>query len=390
MQLAVTAGAEVAEKVVQEKESPHPRTFIGPGKAEEIRDLANSLSADLILFNHDLSPSQQRNLEDVIAQKILDRTALILDIFAQRAHSKDGAVQVELAQAIYRLPRLKGKGIELSRLGGGIGTRGPGETKLEVDRRRIQRRISHLRKDLEHMRKSRITQRKKRKRAGVFTLSMVGYTNAGKSTLLNALTDAHAFVEDKLFATLDSTTRRLSLPSRQTVVVSDTVGFIKDLPHQLIAAFRSTLDGIKEGDVLLHIIDVSHHRFREQMNAVEDVLAEIGVAEKGRLNVFNKIDKLTEIEVARLGREFPKGIFISALKGDGIEDLLKGIQEEASKELTRVHLFLPFDKRKLLERIYAQGRVVSERELAHGVSLIVDIPRYMLSEVEELQKLAPD
>lgn len=384
----MTAGAEVTEKVVQEKESPHPRTFIGPGKAEEIGHLANSLSADLILFNHDLSPSQQRNLEDVISQKILDRTALILDIFAQRAHSKEGAVQVELAQSIYRLPRLKGKGIELSRLGGGIGTRGPGETKLEVDRRRIQQRISHLRKDLEHMRKSRITQRKKRKRAGVFTLSMVGYTNAGKSTLLNALTDAHAFVEDKLFATLDSTTRRLTLPSRQTVVVSDTVGFIKDLPHQLIAAFRSTLDGIKEGNVLLHIIDVSHPRFREQVNAVEGVLSEIGVSEKRRLNIFNKIDKLMEIEVARLRREFPKEIFISALKGNGLNDLLKKMQEEASKGLTRVHLFLPFDKRKLLERIYAQGRVVSERELAHGVSLIVDIPRYMLSEVEELQKLA--
>lgn len=380
----MTAGAEVAEKVVQEKESPHPRTFIGPGKAEEIGHLANSLHADLILFNHDLSSSQQRNLEDVIAQKILDRTALILDIFAQRAHSKDGAVQVELAQSIYRLPRLKGKGIELSRLGGGIGTRGPGETKLEVDRRRTQQRISHLRKDLEHMRKSRITQRKKRKRAGVFTLSMVGYTNAGKSTLLNALTDAHAFVENKLFATLDSTTRRLSLPGKQTVVISDTVGFIKDLPHQLIAAFRSTLDGIKEGDVLLHIIDVSHPRFREQVNAVEGVLFEIDVSEKRRLNVFNKIDELTEIEVTRLRREFPKGVFISALKSDGLEDLLKRIEEEASRGLTRVHLFLPFDKRKLLERIYAQGKVVSERELAHGISLIVDIPRYMLNEVEEM------
>lgn len=378
----------MVDRIAQERESPHPRTFIGPGKAEEIRDLSNSLGADLILFNHDLSPSQQRNLEDIIAQKILDRTALILDIFAQRAHSKEGAIQVELAQSIYRLPRLKGRGVELSRLGGGIGTRGPGETKLEVDRRRIQQRISHLRKDLEHMRKSRVTQRKKRQRAGVFTLSMVGYTNAGKSTLLNALTDAHAFVEDKLFATLDSTTRRLSLPNKQTVVISDTVGFIRNIPHQLIAAFRSTLDGIREGDVLLHIIDASHPQFKEQMRAVESVLLEIDVAEKRRLDIFNKIDKLTEIEIARLKREFSRGVFISALRGDGIEDLLKKIQVEASRELTRVHLFLPFDKRRLLERIYAQGKVVSERELAHGVSLIVDIPRYMLSEVEELQKQA--
>lgn len=385
-QLAITAGAQVADRIIQEKDKPHPRTFIGPGKAQEIQNVANSLGINLVLFDHDLSPSQQHNLEDIISCKILDRTALILDIFAQRAHSREGALQVELAQGVYLLPRLKGRGIALSRLGGGIGTRGPGETKLEVDRRRIQQRISHLRKDLEHIRKSRLTQRKKRKKTGVFTVSMVGYTNAGKSTLLNTLTHADVFVENKLFATLDPTTRRLVLPNKQTVVISDIVGFIKNLPHQLIAAFRSTLDSIREADLLLHIVDVSHPNFREQMKAVEEVMSEIGVAEKNRVNLFNKVDRVSEIEIARLKREFPKGIFVSALKGENIEDLINEIKDRASKGLIRVHLYIPVDKRRLLERIYANGAVVQEREFSHGVSLVVDLPRYMLSEVEELQK----
>ncbi|MFZ3063584.1 MAG: GTPase HflX [Actinomycetota bacterium] len=385
-QLAITAGAEVVDKIIQERDKPHPRTFIGPGKAQEIQNVANNLGVNLVPFNHDLSPSQQRNLEDIISCKILDRTALILDIFAQRAHSREGALQVELAQGVYLLPRLKGRGIELSRLGGGIGTRGPGETKLEVDRRRIQQRISHLRKDLEHIRKSRLTQRKKRKKTGVFTVSMVGYTNAGKSTLLNTLTHADVFVENKLFATLDPTTRRLVLPNKQTVVISDIVGFIKNLPHQLIAAFGSTLDSIREADLLLHIVDVSHPNFREQMKAVEEVMSEIGVAEKNRVNLFNKVDRVSEIEIARLKREFPKGIFVSALKGENIEDLINEIKDRASKGLIRVHLYIPVDKRRLLERIYANGAVVQEREFSHGVSLVVDLPRYMLSEVEELQK----
>lgn len=385
-QLAITAGAEVVDKIIQERDKPHPRTFIGPGKAQEIQNVANNLGVNLVLFDHDLSPSQQRNLEDIISCKILDRTALILDIFAQRAHSREGALQVELAQGVYLLPRLKGRGIELSRLGGGIGTRGPGETKLEVDRRRIQQRISHLRKDLEHILKSRLTQRKKRKKTGVFTVSMVGYTNAGKSSLLNTLTHADVFVENKLFATLDPTTRRLVLPNKQTVVISDIVGFIKNLPHQLIAAFRSTLDSIREADLLLHIVDVSHPNFREQMKAVEEVMSEIGVAEKNRVNLFNKVDRVSEIEIARLKREFPKGIFVSALKGENIEDLINEIKDRASKGLIRVHLYIPVDKKRLLERIYANGAVVQEREFSHGVSLVVDLPRYMLSEVEELQK----
>lgn len=385
-QLAITAGAEVVDKIIQERDKPHPRTFIGPGKAQEIQNVANNLGVNLVLFDHDLSPSQQRNLEDIISCKILDRTALILDIFAQRAHSREGALQVELAQGVYLLPRLKGRGIELSRLGGGIGTRGPGETKLEVDRRRIQQRISHLRKDLEHIRKSRLTQGKKRKKTGVFTVSMVGYTNAGKSSLLNTLTHADVFVENKLFATLDPTTRRLVLPNKQTVVISDIVGFIKNLPHQLIAAFGSTLDSIREADLLLHIVDVSHPNFREQMKAVEEVMSEIGVAEKNRVNLFNKVDRVSEIEIARLKREFPKGIFVSALKGENIEDLINEIKDRASKGLIRVHLYIPVDKRRLLERIYANGAVVQEREFSHGISLVVDLPRYMLSEVEELQK----
>ncbi|HAW60693.1 MAG TPA: GTPase HflX [Actinobacteria bacterium] len=354
-QLVVTAGGEAVSRVVQERESPHRRTFIGSGKAGEIKKLAEILEADLIVFDHDLTPSQEHNLEDTIGRKVLDRTALILDIFAQHAHSSEGKLQVELAQNIYRLPRLRGKGIELSRLGGGIGTRGPGETKLEVDRRRIRRHIQYLKKELFRVRQNRATQRKKRKKAGVSSISIVGYTNAGKSTLLNTLTKADVLVEGKLFATLDSTSRRLLLPSKQTVVFSDTVGFIKKLPHQLIASFRSTLDEIKEASLILHIIDASHPQMEKQIEAAENVLEEIGAAEKPRLNVFNKNDRLSEIEIERLRKRFPDGIFISALLGQGIEKLLKVIDERVSRERVRVRLQIPFERGDLIQKIHEEG-----------------------------------
>ncbi len=317
--------------------------------------MAEILEADLIVFDHDLTPSQEHNLEDTIGRKVLDRTALILDIFAQHAHSSEGKLQVELAQNIYRLPRLRGKGIELSRLGGGIGTRGPGETKLEVDRRRIRRHIQYLKKELFRVRQNRATQRKKRKKAGVSSISIVGYTNAGKSTLLNTLTKADVLVEGKLFATLDSTSRRLLLPSKQTVVFSDTVGFIKKLPHQLIASFRSTLDEIKEASLILHIIDASHPQMEKQIEAAENVLEEIGAAEKPRLNVFNKNDRLSEIEIERLRKRFPDGIFISALLGQGIEKLLKVIDERVSRERVRVRLQIPFERGDLIQKIHEEG-----------------------------------
>ncbi len=328
-------------RVLQERETPHLRTFIGPGKANEIKTLAQSQEANLVVFDHDLTSSQEHNLEKILDLKTLDRTALILDIFAQHAHSREGKLQVELAQNNYRLPRLKGKGIELSRLGGGIGTRGPGETKLEVDRRRIREKIQYLQKQLTHVKQIRTTQRKKRRKEGIFSLSIVGYTNAGKSTLLNALTRANVLVEDMLFATLDSTTRRLILPSQQTAVISDTVGFIKKLPHQLIAAFHSTLDEVRETNLILHVIDASHPLMEKQIETVENTLKEIGAANKPILSVFNKIDKLSTPELERLKRRFPDGVFISALKKTGLDELsmkiddLRNILEENNQSKSK-------------------------------------------------------
>lgn len=383
-QLVITAGAEVASKIIQVREKPHSRTFIGPGKAKEIGDLCQSRDAGLIIFDSELTPSQQHNLEDIISAKVIDRTALILDIFAQHAHSREGKLQVELAQLVYLLPRIKGRGVELSRLGGGIGTRGPGEQKLEVDRRRIRKRIQHLRSELSHVRQNRKVQRKKRKKAAVFSISIVGYTNAGKSTLLNTLTDAHVQVEDKLFATLDSTTRKLQLPSHQMVVLSDTVGFIKKLPHQLVASFRSTLDEVKEADLLLHLIDAGHPHMQEQMEAVEIVLAEIDAAETPRLNVFNKIDAVSDNQIERLRARYPSGVFISALKSEGIVDLIERIDEFVSSSFVRVELDIPFDKGSMVEKVHRIGRVISEEHSSQGTRIVAYIPQKSLGELKFL------
>jgi GTP-binding protein HflX len=385
-QLVITAGAEVASRIIQVRETPHSRTFIGPGKAEEIKDLAQSLNADIVIFDSELTPSQQHNLEDIMSRKVIDRTALILDIFAQHAHSSEGKLQVELAQLVYLLPRIKGRGVELSRLGGGIGTRGPGEQKLEVDRRRIRKRIQHLRQELSHVSQNRSIQRKKRKRAAVFSVSIVGYTNAGKSTLLNALTDAHVHVEDKLFATLDSTTRKLKLPSHQSVVLSDTVGFIKKLPHQLVASFRSTLDEVREANLLLNIIDASHPQMREQIEAVEVVLSEIGAAEKPRINVFNKVDILSDSEIDQFKKRYPEGVFVSALKKEGIDGVIQKIDEIVSSSLVQVEFKISFDKSNLIEKIYRVGRVISEKHSPHGTKIVAEIPKTSVGEFESLLK----
>lgn len=314
-------------RVSQTKEKPHVRTYIGPGKTEEVGLLAESLDANLVILDDDLSASQQHNLEDALERKVIDRTALILDIFAQHAHSSEGKLQVELAQLNYLLPRLTGRGVELSRLGGGIGTRGPGETKLEVDRRRIRHRIANLKRELKHVAQNRAIQRKRREKSGVFSISLVGYTNTGKSTLLNALTDAQVLVEDKLFATLDSTTRRLLLPNHQPIVLSDTVGFIHKLPHQLVAAFRSTLEEVRKADLLLHVIDASHPQMREQMRAVDGVLGEIGVVGEPAINVFNKQDLLDGQTKESLRTQYPDGVLVSAQTGEGLEDLIREIEK---------------------------------------------------------------
>ena len=385
-QLVITAGAEVASRAFQAREAPHSRTFIGPGKAEQLRDEAQGLGADTAVFDADLTPSQQHNLEDITSTKVVDRTALILDIFAQHAHSREGKLQVELAQLVYLLPRMKGRGVELSRLGGGIGTRGPGEQKLEVDRRRIRKRIQHLRDELVHVRQNRSVQRKKRKKAAVFSVSIVGYTNAGKSTMLNALTDANVHVEDKLFATLDSTTRKLKLPSRQAVVLSDTVGFIKKLPHQLVASFRSTLDEVREADFLLHMIDASHPQMQDQIEAVEIVLSEIGAVEKPRLDIFNKIDLLSADKKRQLGERYLDGVFISALKKDGVDKVIERIDKIVSSFLVQVNLEISFDKGNLIEKVHRLGRVISEKHSSHGTSIVAEIPQKDLPEFESLLK----
>ncbi len=322
-ELASTAGAEVIVKLVQRRGKPDPAYYIGRGKAEELAVLAITTHADLIIFDDELSPAQQRNLESLLKTKVVDRTWLILDIFASRAASKEGKIQVELAQLCYLLPRLVGKGTSLSRLGGGIGTRGPGETKLEVDRRRIRRRISILRKELEEIAKRRGLQRSNRSKSGLPLVSIVGYTNAGKSTLFNALTDSQVFVEDKLFATLDPTIRRCYLPSGGFVLLADTVGFIRKLPHDLIAAFRATLEEATYSDFLLHVVDASHPGKDDHCEAVEEVLKTLGIADKPILTCLNKIDLIPgSLERERIRLDHPGAIPVSAETREGLDELL--------------------------------------------------------------------
>lgn len=319
--LAETAGAEVVGIVSQRRERPDPATLVGRGKLEEIAALIEEREADLVIFDQDLSPSQQRNLENRLGIKVLDRTALILDIFAIHAHSKEGKAQVEMAQLQYSLTRLTGRGAELSRLGGGIGTRGPGETKLEVDRRRIHQRIKTLRKELKELSQVRRIKRKRRQRFSVPVFALVGYTNAGKSSLLNAISRAGVLVEDKLFSTLDPVTRRVTLPDGRTVLLTDTVGFISHLPHQLVEAFKSTLEEVKEADVLVHVMDASARDLERKVKVVEGILEEIGAGDLPVILVLNKTDLISEERKAELERTFPGAVFVSALTGQGLDDL---------------------------------------------------------------------
>ena len=323
--LADTAGAEVIETVLHRRDTPDPATFIGKGKAQEVRDVVRGSGADTVIMDEELSPAQLRNLEELFGCKVLDRTALIIDIFAQHAHSSEGKAQVELAQLNYFLPRLRGWGESMSRLGGGIGTRGPGETKLEVDRRRIKRRITKLHDEIKDLEKTRATKRRERTRSRVPSVALVGYTNAGKSTLLNRLTNAGVLVEDKLFSTLDPTTRRLELPDGRPCVMTDTVGFVRKLPHALVEAFKSTLEEAVLADLIVHIVDGSDPDPESQYAAVREVLGEIGAATVPELIAVNKIDALSEVDLARLRRRFPEAGFLSALEGEGVPDLLRRI-----------------------------------------------------------------
>lgn len=358
--LADTAGVEPLRKIIQQRNRPDAATYIGRGKVDEIRLLAQVSEADVLIFDDELSPAQQRNLEDLTGLKIIDRTTLILDIFAQRARTMEGKLQVELAQLTYMLPRLTGKGVSLSRLGGGIGTRGPGETKLEVDRRRIRKRITDLTTQIEIVKKNRLLHRQNRKSMLIPLISLCGYTNAGKSTLLNRLTNSDVFAEDKLFATLDPATRKLELPDNRTVLLSDTVGFINKIPHHLIAAFRATLEEVREADLLIHVVDVSHPAMNSQIDSVLKLLADLEVTNKPIITVFNKADKIKDIILLEnIRKRFPNSVFISAKTGYGITELYKEISKGLPIQRTEATYALPYNKGELLSGFHKNGKVIS-------------------------------
>jgi GTP-binding protein HflX len=368
MLLAETAGALTVAEVVQNRASPDSRYYVGKGKAGEIGMVAMEVGADLVIFDDELSPTQSRNLEEVIGVRVVDRTALILDIFAQRARSKEGKLQVELAQLNYILPRLTGLGTQLSRLGGGIGTRGPGETKLEVDRRRIRKRIADLQKEIEEIKKHRNLHRQARQNSSLAVVSLVGYTNAGKSTLLNALTGAGVLTEDKLFATLDPTTRQVRLPGGRQVLLTDTVGFIRKLPHHLVAAFRATLEEVANADLLLHVVDASHPQAAEQITAVNHILKRINALTQPVLTVFNKMD-LPESRLSQgaLGMDYPDQVSISAHTGQGLDVLLDRMNEMLSVDDNRLEIILPYGSENLLSLIRKHGKVENENYLDKGI-----------------------
>lgn len=374
-QLADTAGATVIKKFIQKRPKPDPAFFIGRGKVQELALYAQQENIDLCIFDDELSPAQQRNIESVMGIRILDRTALILDIFAQRARTNEGKLQVELAQLQYSLPRIMGKGLMLSRLGGGIGTRGPGETKLEVDRRRIRDRIAFIKDQIEKVKAVRSLHRSKRKKNNVFEVSLVGYTNAGKSTLLNTLTNSDIYAKDQLFATLDPTTRQLTLPNKQEIIITDTVGFIQRLPHQLIAAFRSTLEVVTEADLLVHVIDVSHELYKEQAAAVHEVLKEIGAETKPVITVYNKIDKLPpDSKLAdRLALE-EDTVCISAAKKLNLETLQQMIETHLKSKAVEVTLCIPYAETAKAAQLHETANVLEQEYTENGALMKVILP----------------
>jgi GTP-binding protein HflX len=378
--LAETAGSQVLDGLIQRRGRPDPATFIGSGKVAELADAVRAVAADTVICDGELSPGQLRQLEDKLKVKVIDRTALILDIFAQHARSRDGKAQVELAQLSYLLPRLRGWGEALSRqVGGraaggvGIGGRGPGETKIELDRRRIRHRMSKLRRDIAAMRQVRDTQRGGRRRNEVPGVAIVGYTNAGKSSLLNALTGAGVLVDDALFATLDPTTRRAATPDGRAYTLTDTVGFVRHLPHQLVEAFRSTLEETSAADLLLHVVDASDPLPEDQIAAVRQVLVEIGEEHGGRmpheLLVVNKTDAAGDLALARLRHLLPGAVFVSARRGDGIERLRDRIAELLPRPDLDVKLLLPYTEGSLAARVHAEGQVLGEEHTAEGTRL---------------------
>jgi GTP-binding protein HflX len=393
--LAHTAGIEVVASATQRMNRPHSRTFIGSGKAEEVVALAQQTSATLVIFDDELSPSQQANLEGLLPDVgVLDRTQLILDIFGLHAVSREGKLQVELAKLEYLLPRLRGMWghLERERLGGGRGARfGAGESQLEVDRRLARRRISELKRELASVAGERMLQRKQRARSGVFRVALVGYTNAGKSTLLNSLTDADVLAYDMLFATLDSTTRRLDLPEGRQITLTDTVGFIHKLPHGLVEAFKSTLDEVNEADLLLHVTDASAVHSEAQMQAVREVLQEIGAHTKPSVVVLNKSDALTVPERESLLRRHPAALMCSAATGEGLQLIIERISEEAARGSRTVTVTIPFTRGDLVTLAHEKAQIVSERHSEAGTTLVLRIPGELVSAFEPYEsEPAPD
>ncbi|MDY6867941.1 MAG: GTPase HflX [Chloroflexota bacterium] len=401
--LADTAGVEVVGQVTQNLNSPNPKTFIGSGKAEEIKILSNELDADMVIFDNELSPRHQRELEREFGDsiRVIDRTALILDIFAQHAKTREGSLQVELAQYEYRLPRLTRAWTHLARQAGGgggraggvggVGLRGPGETQLEVDRRMISRRIELLKEELEKVRAHRMRYRERRKKSRIPVVALVGYTNAGKSTLLNKLSDAEVYIADQLFATLDPTTRRVDLPGGQTVLFTDTVGFIQKLPTELVAAFRATLEEIADADVLLHVVDITHVNASAQAKSVQETLVEIGAGDIPMITAFNKVDLLKDPEGAvAILEEFSNTHPISALTGEGIEDLLTAVEEELFEAYLEIEVEIPYQQGKVISSFHEHGQVEDVVNGENGARIKGLIPRRILYQFEPYLLNTPD
>lgn len=372
--LTDTAGSDPVDEELVRRERFDPATLIGRGKVQELVALTKAQDIDVVIFNNELTPAQQRNLQRMFQCDVVDRVALILDIFAQHATSKEGMLQVELAQLRYRLPRLRGKGTEMSRLGGGIGTRGPGETQLETDRRRILERISKLERELKHIARSHDTRTKARRKSRLPMVSLVGYTNAGKSTMFNRLTDAGVLVEDRLFATLDSTIRRVEMPGGAPILVSDTVGFVRNLPHMLVEAFRSTLEEVNQADLLLHIIDAADPNPDRQISAVHTVLHEIGAADVPELLVVNKTDIADPVAVRRLLELHPGAVATSAVTGSGIEELATAVTDRLADTTDDVELVIPYDRGDLVALLHDIGRVSATEHTDAGTRVSAQVP----------------
>ena len=380
--LAQTAGTLVLDAVIQRRDRPDPATYIGSGKAAELKRIVAQSGADTVICDGELTPGQLRNLEDVIKVRVVDRTWLILDIFAQHARSREGKAQVSLAQMQYMLPRIRGWGEALSRQGAGVLARGPGETKIETDRRRIRDQMAKLRKDLAAMSQTREIQRRSRRKNAIPAIAIAGYTNAGKSSLLNQLTGAGVLVEDALFATLDPTVRKIKLPSGREVTVTDTVGFVRHLPHQLVEAFRSTLEEITDADLVLHLLDGSDESPVSQLNAVREVLAELGLTEVKELVVINKVDVADAQTITEMKLLVPDALFISAKTGTGLAQLLELIDEKLAAADLVVDLVLPFSAQQLVSRVHKVGRVEKIEHLETGTRIVAAVPAALAKELK--------